>query len=413
MQTQDNNVLTLSSVSEVNDMLTDVLRQGAQQMLAAAVDAEVHTFLSQYEHIRDMHGRKQVVRNGYLPERTIQTGLGSVDIKVPRVRDNSGNDIAFTSALLPPYLKRTQSISELLPWLYLKGISTGGFADALRALLGKEAKGLSANTICRLKASWINEYQAWTKRDLSKHNIVYIWVDGVYLQARMQEKQCMLVIIGADDTGKKHVLAISDGYRESTQSWREVLLDLKHRGLPALPKLAVGDGALGFWQACAEIFPDTATQRCWVHKTMNVLNKLPKSLQPKAKDRLHEIWMADTREHANKAFDLFLTTYQDKYPKAAQCLRKDRESLLAFYDFPAQHWHHIRTTNPIESTFATIKLRTHRTKGCLSRETGLAMLYKLAMSAQDRWPRLRGSKLTADVLNGVSFKNGIKLTCAA
>jgi len=413
MQTQDNNVLALSSVSEVNDMLTDVLRQGAQQMLAAAVDAEVHAFLSQYEHIRDIHGRKQVVRNGYLPERTIQTGLGSVDIKVPRVRDNSGNDIAFTSALLPPYLKRTQSISELLPWLYLKGISTGGFADALRALLGKEAKGLSANTICRLKASWINEYQAWTKRDLSKHNIVYIWVDGVYLQARMQEKQCMLVIIGADDTGKKHVLAISDGYRESTQSWREVLLDLKHRGLPALPKLAVGDGALGFWQACAEIFPDTATQRCWVHKTMNVLNKLPKSLQPKAKDRLHEIWMADTREHANKAFDLFLATYQDKYPKAAQCLRKDRESLLAFYDFPAQHWHHIRTTNPIESTFATIKLRTHRTKGCLSRETGLAMLYKLAMSAQDRWPRLRGSKLTADVLNGVSFKNGIKLTCAA
>lgn len=413
MQTQDNNVLALSSVSEVNDMLTDVLRQGAQQMLAAAVDAEVHAFLSQYEHIRDIHGRKQVVRNGYLPERTIQTGLGSVDIKVPRVRDNSGNDIAFTSALLPPYLKRTQSISELLPWLYLKGISTGGFADALRALLGKEAKGLSANTICRLKASLINEYQAWTKRDLSKHNIVYIWVDGVYLQARMQEKQCMLVIIGADDTGKKHVLAISDGYRESTQSWREVLLDLKHRGLPALPKLAVGDGALGFWQACAEIFPDTATQRCWVHKTMNVLNKLPKSLQPKAKDRLHEIWMADTREHANKAFDLFLATYQDKYPKAAQCLRKDRESLLAFYDFPAQHWHHIRTTNPIESTFATIKLRTHRTKGCLSRETGLAMLYKLAMSAQDRWPRLRGSKLTADVLNGVSFKNGIKLTCAA
>ena len=413
MQTQDNNVLALSSVSEVNDMLTDVLRQGAQQMLAAAVDAEVHAFLSQYEHIRDIHGRKQVVRNGYLPERTIQTGLGSVDIKVPRVRDNSGNDIAFTSALLPPYLKRTQSISELLPWLYLKGISTGGFADALRALLGKEAKGLSANTICRLKASWINEYQAWTKRDLSKHNIVYIWVDGVYLQARMQEKQCMLVIIGADDTGKKHVLAISDGYRESTQSWREVLLDLKHRGLPALPKLAVGDGALGFWQACAEIFPDTATQRCWVHKTMNVLNKLPKSLQPKAKDRLHEIWMADTREHANKAFDLFLATYQDKYPKAAQCLRKDRESLLAFYDFPAQHWHHIRTTNPIESTFATIKLRTHRTKGCLSRETGLATLYKLAMSAQDRWPRLRGSKLTADVLNGVSFKNGIKLTCAA
>jgi len=413
MQTQDNNVLALSSVSEVNDMLTDVLRQGAQQMLAAAIDAEVHAFLSQYEHIRDIHGRKQVVRNGYLPERTIQTGLGSVDIKVPRVRDNSGNDIAFTSALLPPYLKRTQSISELLPWLYLKGISTGGFADALRALLGKEAKGLSANTICRLKASWINEYQAWTKRDLSKHNIVYIWVDGVYLQARMQEKQCMLVIIGADDTGKKHVLAISDGYRESTQSWREVLLDLKHRGLPALPKLAVGDGALGFWQACAEIFPDTATQRCWVHKTMNVLNKLPKSLQPKAKDRLHEIWMADTREHANKAFDLFLATYQDKYPKAAQCLRKDRESLLAFYDFPAQHWHHIRTTNPIESTFATIKLRTHRTKGCLSRETCLAMLYKLAMSAQDRWPRLRGSKLTADVLNGVSFKNGIKLTCAA
>ena len=413
MQTQDNNVLTLSSVSEVNDMLTDVLRQGAQQMLAAAVDAEVHTFLSQYEHIRDMHGRKQVVRNGYLPERTIQTGLGDVDIKVPRVRDNSGNDIAFTSALLPPYLKRTQSISELLPWLYLKGISTGGFADALHALLGKEAKGLSANTICRLKASWINEYKVWTKRDLSKHNIVYIWVDGVYLQARMQEKQCMLVIIGADDTGKKHVLAISDGYRESTQSWREVLLDLKHRGLPALPKLAVGDGALGFWQACAEIFPDTATQRCWVHKTMNVLNKLPKSLQPKAKDRLHEIWMADTREHANKAFDLFLTTYQDKYPKAAQCLRKDRESLLAFYDFPAQHWHHIRTTNPIESTFATIKLRTHRTKGCLSRETGLAMLYKLAMSAQDRWPRLRGSKLTADVLNSASFKNGIKLTCAA
>ena len=371
MQTQDNNVLALSSAPEVHDMLTDVLRQGAQQMLAAAVEEEVHAFLSQHEHIGDINGRKQVVRNGYLPERTIQTGLGDVDIKVPRVRD-SGNDIAFTSALFLPYLKRTQSISELLPWLYLKGISTGGFSDALCALLGKEAKGLSANTICRLKASWINEYQAWARRDLSKHNIVYIWVHGVYLQAHMQEKQCMLVIIGADDTGKKHVLAISDGYRESTQSWREVLLDLKHRGLPALPKLTVGDGALGFWQACAEIFPDTATQRCWVHKTMNVLNKLPKSLQPKAKDRLHEIWMADTREHANKAFDLFLTTYQDKSPKAAQCLRKDRESLLAFYYFPAQHWHHIRTTNPIESTFATIKLQTHRTKGCLSRDNSLS-----------------------------------------
>lgn len=402
--------LNLSSVSEINDTLTAILKQGAQKMLMAAVEAEVDSFICNHSHIRDNHDRRLIVRNGYSPERDLQTGLGALTVKAPRVRDNSGQLIKFTSTLLPPYLKRTKSIEDLLPWLYLKGISTGDFPEALTALLGDNAKGLSANTISRLKQVWQDEYDDWRKKDLSALNIVYMWVDGVYPKVRLaEEKQCVLVVIGADDTGKKHVLALNDGYRESEQSWAEILLDLKNRGLKHVPKLAVGDGALGFWNALSKIFPTTKHQRCWVHKTRNILNKLPKSLHAKAKSDIHDIWMADTRKDAVKAFNLFITKYEAKYPKATKCLNKDRDCLLTFYDFPAEHWHHIRTSNPIESLFATIKLRTAKTRGCLSRTTGLTMMYKLAMCAENRWPKLRGSKLVLKVFNGIKFNNGIEV----
>lgn len=414
MKKPTDNIFQLSSVSEINNTLSEILSQGAKKMLAVAIENEVQEFLGKHHDVQDDQGRRLVVRNGYLPERPLQTGLGNIDVKVPRVRDNSGRAIRFSSSLLPPYLKRTKSIGELLPWLYLKGISSGDFPDALKALLGKNAQGLSSNTIGRLKAKWEEDYDAFTKQNLSKAKIVYLWVDGIYLQTRLDnDKQCLLVVIGADETGKKQVLALSDGYRESTQSWREVLLDLKSRGLTVMPKVAVGDGALGFWKALSEVYPNTKHQRCWVHKTMNILNKLPKSLQEKAKADIHNIWMAETKEDAKKAFDLFVQKYEAKYPKATECLIKDKKELLTFYDFPAQHWHHLRTSNPIESMFATIRLRTYRTKGCLSRKTGLTMVYQLAMAAQARWPRLRGSKLVAEVINGVQFKDGVKLQCAA
>jgi putative transposase len=406
MKTHDKNIFQLSSVSEVNDTLAEILHKGAREMLAQAVESEVLEFLAEHQGIRDAKGRRQVVRNGYLPARSIQTGLGDISVQVPRVRDNSGQMISFTSALLPPYLKRTHSIEELLPWLYLKGISTGSFPEALKALLGANAKGLSPNTISRLKSGWEAEYKAWSQRDLSQVNIVYAWADGIYLKARLADKQCVLVVIGVDETGKKHLLAIEDGYRESTQSWRDLLLSLKQRGLQIAPKIAVGDGALGFWAALSEVFPDTQHQRCWVHKTANVLNKLPKALHEKAKHDIHQIWMADTRKNAEKALNHFTQKYEAKYPKATNCLLKDKNELLTFYSFPAEHWHHLRTSNPIESTFATIRLRTRTTRGCLSQKTGLAMLFKLAMSAEKRWSRLRGSKLVAEVVNGVQFKDG-------
>lgn len=403
----EDNVISLEKPEENADLLTGLLRAGARELITQAVHAELTEFLTRYEDVMDSLGRRQVVRNGYLPQREIMTGIGPVDIQVPKTRDKGGHGLHFRSELLPPYIKRTKSVETVLPWLYLKGISTGDFSEALAALLGKNAQGLSAGTISRLKQCWVNEYDDWRLRDLSKESYVYIWADGIYFNIRSDDaRQCILVIIGVTSRGKKEFLAIEDGYRESEQSWTEVLINLKERGFKP-PKLAVGDGALGFWKASKKVFGKTRSQRCWVHKTANILNKLPKHSQAKAKQYIHDIWMAETRENAEKAFDLFLKTYQLKYPKATQCLEKDREELLAFYDFPADHWVHIRTSNPIESTFSTIRLRTKKTRACVSRTTILTMVYKLGLSAEKGWRKLRGFRRLADVINGVKFIDGI------
>lgn len=392
----------------VADALTEVLRNGARELLQQAVEAEVAEFVRRHRELKDEQKRQRVVRNGYRPERTIQTGIGEVIVKAPRARDRAG-EIKFQSNILPAYLRRTRSIEELLPWLYLKGLSTGDFSEALAALLGKDARGLSAATISRLKEIWKGEYERWTKRDLNGKHIVYLWVDGVHFGVRLEDaSQCILVIIGATADGKKELLAMLDGYRESAESWKELLLDLKQRGLKIDPKLAVGDGALGFWKALPQVFGSTRAQRCWVHKTANVLNQLPKGQQAKAKAALHEIWMAESRAAAEQAFDHFLTTYEVKYAKATECLAKDRDSLLTFYDFPAEHWIHIRTTNPIESTFATVRLRTAKTRGCVSRAGILAMVFKLTKSAEQRWRKLKGAARLAQVIDGVRFKDGLQ-----
>ncbi len=395
------------------DPLTDVLRAGARQLLAQAVEAEVEAHIAAHADLSDAQGRRRVVRHGHLPEREIQTGIGAVGVKAPRVRDRDpggpGGRIGFTSSILPRYLRRAKSIEELLPWLYLKGISSGDFGEALVALLGPDAPGLTASTIGRLKAAWWEQYVAWQKRDLSAKRYVYFWADGVYFSPRMEhDKQCILVIIAADEAGHKDIVGIVDGYRESTQSWKELLLELKRRGLKDGPELAVGDGALGFWKALREVYGAAREQRCWVHKTANVLNQMPKSLQAKAKGHLHDIWMAETRAQAEAAFDFFVEAYGVKYDKATERLVKDRERLLTFYDFPAEHWKHIRTTNPIESTFATVRHRTVKTKGCLSRKTALAMVFKLILSAKAKWRKLDGSSRLAEVIEGVPFKDGIK-----
>lgn len=409
----NSNVVELKKPEGVYDPVTELLKQGARRLLAQAIESEVEGFLAGYAHLTLGNGHRRVVRNGYLPEREIQTGIGPVSVRMPRTRDKggagAGGRICFTSKILPPYLRRTKSIEELIPWLYLKGISTGDFSDALAALLGPDAPGLSASTISRLKDIWKDEMAAWQGRDLSKKRYVYFWADGVYFNVRLEEaSQCILVIIGATAEGKKELVGIWDGYRESEQSWRELLLDLKRRGLKKGPKLAVGDGGLGFWKALPQVYGDTRAQRCWVHKTANVLNKLPKGAQKQAKQRLQEIWMAETRQNAEKAFDYFLAAYRAKYPKAAGCLDKDREVLLAFYDFPAEHWKHIRTSNPIESTFATVRLRTNKTRGCLSRETVLTMVFRLCRCAENNWRKLDGSKYLAQVIEGVRFVNGTR-----
>ena len=390
------------------DELTDLLREGAKRLIAEAVDAELATMLAQFVDYKDQSGRRFVVRNGHLPEREIMTGIGPVSVQVPKVRDRSGTRIKFTSALLPPYLRRAQSVEEVLPWLYLKGISTGDMQESLEALLGKGAKGLSPATVSRLKARWEDDYQSWSQRDLSGSRYVYFWVDGVYFNVRMDDaKQCILVIIGVTEEGIKEFVAIEDGYRESEQSWLLVLRGLKQRGLEIGPELAVGDGALGFWKALPKVYGETRGQRCWVHKTANVLNCLPKSIQPKAKVALQQIWMAPGREEAYKAFDSFVAIYEAKYPKATNCLEKDRDAMLAFYDFPAEHWVHIRTTNPVESTFATVRLRTAKTRGCVSRNTILALVFRLGLSAEKHWIRLRGFQRFGEVIRGVKFSDGV------
>jgi transposase-like protein len=397
--------------STSQDVLTEILRQGAQAMLTTAIEAEVAEWIDTHRHVQDARGHQQVVRNGYLPERSITTGVGQVKIRQPRVHDRRTPDEAapFSSKILPPYLRKTKSIEELLPWLYLKGISTSNFTEALQALLGPECPGLSASTVTRLLEGWQTEYQSWSQRSLKDKHYVYLWVDGVHFNIRLEEdKQCILVLMGATAEGKKELIAITDGYRESEQSWKELLLDVKSRGLSIDPKLATGDGALGFWKALPQVFPTTRTQRCWVHKTANVLDKLPKRIQPSAKDALHQIWMAETRQDADAAFDLFLETYQAKYPKACECLAKDRAELLTFYDFPAEHWKHLRTTNPIESVFATVRLRHRRTKGNGSRNACLAMVHQLMLSASKRWRLLSGADYLPDVIAGIPFTDGVK-----
>jgi transposase-like protein len=398
---------------EGHRLLDEVVHRGAQQMLQRAIEAEVQDFLEEHDQRRDAKGNRLVVGNGRKPARKIVTGAGVLEIQQPRVRDNSPNReerVQFTSALLPPYLRRSKAIEEFIPWLYLKGISTGDFSEVLQSLLGESAKGLSPNVIVRLKEQWTTEYDDWNRRDLTGQQYVYIWVDGIYVNVRLEDtekkRQCMLVAIGVTADGHKELIAVVDGYRESEQSWYELLVDLKQRGLTRAPQLATGDGALGFWSALRKVYPETREQRCWVHKTANVLNKLPRSVQPRAKADVHEIWLAETREAANQAFDNFLAKYQAKYEEACECLRKDREVLLAFYDFPAEHWKHLRTTNPIESTFATIRLRHRRTKGSGTRKTSLAMMFKLAQAAQKRWRRLNGREKLVLLLQGRTFVDG-------
>jgi transposase-like protein len=383
-------------------------------MLQAALESEVREFLEQHSFRVDEQGRRQVVRNGYLPLREIVTGAGPLEVSQPRVRDKSADvteRVRFSSSILPPYLRKSKSVEELIPWLYLKGISTGDFSEALQSLIGPNAGGFSANVVVRLKEQWSREYDSWSGRDLSGKHFVYLWADGIYANVRLEDeansRQCLLVLMGATAEGQKELIAVVDGYRESKQSWMELLLDLKQRGLTAEPKLAIGDGALGFWAAIREVYPQTREQRCWVHKTANVLNKMPQSVQPKAKADIHEIWQAETREMGNRAFDHFLEKYGVKYSDACECLNKDRETLLTFYDFPAEHWGHLRTTNPIESTFATIRLRHRRTKGNGTRRASLTMMFKLAQAAQSKWRRLNGHQLIGLLIQGRVFVDGI------
>jgi transposase-like protein len=396
----------------INDPISDILREGARSLLAQALETEIDIFLNQYKDLRDENGLQRIVRNGYLPERRIQTGIGPVPVDVPRVRDRqqqTAERISFSSGILPPYLRKTRSMEQLIPWLYLKGVSTGDFSDALVALVGKDAPGLSAPTISRLKAVWQQEFQQWQKRSLSEKRYVYIWADGIYSNVRMDDKQCLLVIMGATADGVKELVAIEGGFRESELSWRQLLLNLKSRGLTTAPQLAIGDGALGFWKALSKVYDGTRWQRCWVHKTANVLNSLPKSLQSKAKSQLHQIWQAADKDEAQRHFNDFVKTYEAKYPKAAQCLEKDRDALLTFYDFPAEHWRHIRTTNPIESTFATVRLRTNKVRGCFSTNTVTTMAFKLCQCAQKKWIRLHRPERLADIVKGVIFVNGIEI----
>jgi transposase-like protein len=404
------NALTLGLAT--TPVIDDILRDGARRALQSAIEREVQEYIERNQHHLDEHGHRLVVRNGHHPSRIIQSGSGSIEVRQPRVNDKrvdeQGNGIRFTSKILPPYLRKTKAIEELVPWLYLKGISTSDFPEAL-SCLGHDGSGLSATTVVRLKEIWQGQHQNFSRRSLADKRYVYVWADGIHFNVRLtDDRPCVLVLMGALADGTKELIAMTDGQRESEQSWLELLLDAKSRGLIEAPMLATGDGALGFWKALTQVYPSTRHQRCWVHKTSNILNNLPKSQQPSAKAILHEIWMSDTKDNAIKAFDRFIATYQGKYLKAAECLAKDREALLAFYDFPAEHWQHVRTSNPIESTFATVRLRTRKTKGAGSRAACLAMAFKLVESAQKSWRKLNASVLLAEVIAGVIFKDGVK-----
>jgi putative transposase len=394
------------------DVLEEILREGARKMLQAAIENEVAEYVEKHKGFRDEKGHCLAVRNGYLPEREILTGVGPICVRQPRVDDRKLRERqpkeSFTSNILPRYMRRIPSIDNLIPVLYLKGISTGDFPQALASILGESAKGLSAANIVRLKSLWEEDYKVWAKRDLSEKTYVYFWVDGIYFNVRLDdERVCLLVIMAADADGHKELIAVSDGYRESKISWKELLFDLKRRGLKEGPKLCIGDGGLGFWAAVREAFPKTREQRCWVHKTANILDKLPKSMQSKAKSHIHDMYRAENKKAALQAYDHFIDVYEDKFPKAVECLTKDKDCLFTFYDFPASHWIHIRTINPIESTFATVRLRTKRTKGCGSRTATLTMVYKLAYEAQRTWKRLKGYKMIPLVLEERVFVDGI------
>jgi len=411
---ENSNIVRLRQQGEVDDPLTDILRFGARQLLAQAVEMEAEAFLAAMKDLKLPDGRDRLVRHGHGPVRAIQTGIGSVDISRVKIRDrgaaSEGERIRFTSAILPLWARRSKSLDALLPVLYLRGVSTGDFQEALAALLGKDAPNLSPSVISRLTAEWQADYDRWQKRDLAARRYVYIWADGVYLQARMEDNaECMLVLIGATPEGKKELVGFQVGVRESAQSWRELLVEVKRRGLRSAPEIAVGDGALGFWKALDEIFPGTKHQRCWVHKTANVLNKVALSVQPGMKKDLREVWLSPNRAAAETAIEVFAEKYGAKYPKAVECLRKDRQTLLAFYDFPAEHWDHLRTSNPIESVFSTVRHRTVRTKGSLSSATAKLMVFKLIMAAAKTWRRLNGEKQLPKVIEGVRFQDGIEV----
>ena len=387
--------------------LENTLRAGARRLLISALEAEVERYLKTHHAAHDQAGHRLVVRNGHGASRDLQTGLGAIEVRTPRVDDRREGQ-RFTSRILPPYLRRVPSLENLIPVLYLKGISTSAMPAALAPLLGPNAAGLSTASIVRLIAGWQDEYQAWLKRDLRQEEIVYLWADGIYCNVRLtDERPCLLVIIGARKDGTKVLLALCDGERESELSWLGVLQDLKRRGIKAPPKLAVADGALGFWPALEKVWPSCRAQRCWVHKTVNVLDKLPKKLQPEAKERLHNIWMADTRNDATVAFDRFLELYEAKYEKACTCLKKDRAELLVFYGFPAEHWRHLRTTNPIESSFATIRHRANQTKGCGSRIATLSLMFQLGRECEKSWRCLNGTEQIQKLIAGVRFTDGV------
>jgi len=392
--------------------LDDLIQQGARQIIQQAIEAELTTLLERYDNVKTLDGRRAVIRNGYLPEREVVTAIGPVTVQVPKVRDRSGSGVKFNSNIVPPYIRKSPRVSAALPWLYLRGVSTGNMSEALSVLLGEEAKGLSPNVVSRLKAQWAEEHAVWNQRDLSNSRWVYWWADGIHTGLRSDDSdgQCLLVIIGVKPDGTKERVAIGDGFRESKDAWCELLLDLKARGLQSGPLLAAGDGAMGLWAALAEVFPKTRHQRCWFHKTGNILNALPKSQHGRAKAGLQEIWQAATRDEALAAFNRFTDTYSARYPKATEKLTKDSEELLAFYDFPAEHWQHLRTTNPIESTFATVRHRTTRTRNCVSRPTFLGLAFKLIESAEQSWRRIRAPEKIASLLGGVSFKDGLPVT---
>jgi transposase-like protein len=416
--TSDSTIVALRQPDDVDDPLTAILRSGARQLLAQVIEAEAEAFLARMKGMRLSDGRDRVVRHGHGPERLVQTGIGPVAVRRVKLRDRGagagagdGERIRFTSTILPRWARRTRSLDALLPVLYLRGVSSGDFQEALAALLGKDAPNLSPAVLARLKAEWAAEHARWQRRDLSARRYVHLWANGVYLQARMEpQAECMLVLIGATPEGRKELVGFQVGLRESAQSWRELLADLKARGLGIAPELATGDGALGFWKALEAHFPSTRQQRCWVHKAANVLDKMPRSVQPAAKAGLREIWMAPDRRAAEAAIAIFAEKYAPKYEKAVACLVKDRDALLTFYDFPAEHWDHLRTANPIESVFATVRHRTVRTKGALSQDTARLMVFKLVMAAAKTWRRLNGENQLPKVIRGVTFRDGVEVT---